>query len=96
MVKLRNWETLCKIPKSCNFLWDGFGRWTGTEWKPFNDGDGEYCSNTCCLFSLREKIFDRHNLFQGTISDRTISVCFLSVCHKRQKPLINNYLVRLF
>ena len=34
---LRNWQKLCNIPDTCAYVWDGFGRWVGDKWKPFND-----------------------------------------------------------
>ena len=35
--KLWNWEKVCGVETSCKFITDGFGRWVGGVWKPFND-----------------------------------------------------------
>ena len=37
MAKLEDWQKICKIPDSCTFVWDGYGRWLGDKWKPYDE-----------------------------------------------------------
>eukprot|EP00794_Sanderia_malayensis_P020509 gene20509-22527_t len=39
MAKLEQATQLCNIPTSCDFVWDGFGRWIGQEWHPYSSQD---------------------------------------------------------
>lgn len=37
MAKLQDWQKVCKIPDSCTFVWDGYGRWIKDQWKPYDE-----------------------------------------------------------
>jgi len=37
MRSLKKWKQICGIQSTCNFVNDGFGRWTNKTWKPFSE-----------------------------------------------------------
>ena len=57
MRSLKEWKQICGIQSTCNFVNDGFGRWTNETWKPFSEGK---------IFSLAMSSKERKNKTKKT------------------------------